>query len=153
MLDKMLKKSIAAALLVVMMAWAEMALAPMLFMHTSHMHAARDMAEHVTAHPGAHHHVMPPGHACCPGIAKSQKTALLEFAASSQPCQDDHRCCFQQGPQSVPAPVRGGEKFSRDIAPPEIAGFNPAQVESHTTPTTTIALGPPPSMLGMVLRV
>jgi hypothetical protein len=153
--DNMLKKSIAAALLVVVMAWAEMALAPMLFMHAGHVHAASEMSESVAGQMAAHHHGMPAGnrHACCPGIGKTENTALLEFAASSQPCQDDHRCCFQQGPQNVPAPVRGGDRLSRDIAPPEIAEFSLAHAESYAFPTTAIALGPPPGLLGMVLRV
>src|SRR5271167_1364427 len=113
----MLKKSIAAALLVAMMAWAEMALAPMLFMHTGHVHAALEMSEPMAAHPAAHHHVMPAGHRlpCCPGIGKTENAALLEFAASSLPCQDDHRCCFQQGPQSMPALARARHRLSRDI--------------------------------------
>ena len=41
----MFKKSIAAALLVVMVAWAEMALAPMLAMHAGHVHPAREMPD------------------------------------------------------------------------------------------------------------
>jgi hypothetical protein len=151
----MLKKSIAAALLVVMVAWAEMALAPMLAMHAGHVHPAREMAEHVASHHGAaHHHAMPAGHPCCPGLGKTENTAPIEFAASSLPCQDEHRCCFRQGPQSVPAPLTAGDKLSRDVAPSEIAELNPAyDAESHVSPATAVALGPSPGLLGMVLRV
>jgi hypothetical protein len=117
----MVKKSIAAALLVVMMAWSEMALAPMFVMHAWVMHPAREMAEHKAAH----HHVMPAGHPCCPGISKAENAAPIEFAASNLPCQDEHRCCFLQGPQNVPAPVSAGHRLSRDVARAEIAELNP----------------------------
>ncbi|MGA2203847.1 MAG: hypothetical protein ABSG40_17995 [Terriglobales bacterium] len=146
----MLKKSIATALLVVMVAWAEMTLAPMFLMHAGHVHPAHEMSEHRAAH----HHVMPAGHPCCPGLSKSENAAALEFAASGLPCQDEHRCCFRQGPQSVPAPVSAGNRFSRDIAPAEIGELNPAlNVVPHFSPAAAIAAGPPPGLLGMVLRV
>jgi hypothetical protein len=150
----MFKKSIAAALLVVIVAWAEMALAPMLAMHSRHVHPAREMAESGTGQIAAHHHVMPAGHPCCPGLGKTGNTAPLEFAASSLPCQDEHRCCFQQGPQSVPAPASAGDKLSRDVAPEEIAVLNPAHdAESRVSPATAVAPGTPPGLLGMVFRV
>ncbi len=149
---RMFKKSIAAALLVVMVAWAEMALAPMLAMHAGHVHPAREMAEHVAGQMAAHHHVMPAGHRCCPGLGKTENTAPLEFAASSLPCQDEHRCCFQQGPQSVPAPA--SSRPSREIVPAEIAELSPDHdAESHLSPATAVAVGPPPGQFGMVLRV
>ncbi len=149
---RMFKKSIAAALLVVMVAWAEMALAPMLAMHAGHVHPAREMAEHVAGQMAAHHHVMPAGHRCCPGLGKTENTAPLEFAASSLPCQDEHRCCFQQGPQSVPAPA--SSRLSREIVPAKIDEFSPAHdAESHLSPATAVAVGPPPGQFGMVLRV
>ena len=149
---RMCKKSIAAALLVVMVAWAEMALAPMLAMHALHVHPARQMAESVAGQMAAHHHVMPAGHPCCPGLGKTENTAPLEFAAGSLPCQDEHRCCFQQGPQSMPAPA--SSRLSREIAPAEIAALSPDHdAESHLSPATAVALGPPPGQFGMVLRV
>lgn len=67
----MVKKSIAAALLVAMVAGAEMALAPVFLMHASHVHPAREVTEHMTAH----HHVMPAGHRCCPGLGEIGETA------------------------------------------------------------------------------
>ena len=150
--NRMFKKSIAAALLVVMVAWVEMALAPMLAMHAGHVRPVREMAEHVAGQMAAHHHVMPAGHPCCPGLGKTENTAPLEFAASSLPCQDEHRCCFQQGPQSVPAPA--SSRLSREIVPAKIAEFSPAHdAEAHVFPATAVALGPPPGQFGMVLRV
>src|SRR5271167_4661451 len=109
----MVKKSIAAALLMAMVVWVEMALAPMFFMHAGHVHQAGEIAEHVVAH----HHAMPAGHPCCPKTSKTEAAAAIEFAAGSLPCQDEHRCCFQQGPQSVPATVSATHNLSREIAP------------------------------------
>src|SRR5208283_2353215 len=145
----MLKRSIAATLLVVMVVWAEMALEPMFLMHAGHVHAAREMSGHLAPH----HHVAPASqrHPCCPALGKTENTAGVEFAASSLPCQDEHRCCFQQGPQSVPAPVSA--RLSQPIAPAEIAERSPAQAEWHVPPATAVALGPPPGQFGMVLRV
>jgi len=154
--NRMLKKSIAAALLVAMVAWAEMAMAPMLAMHAGHVHPAREMAESVVRQMAAHHHVMPAGHhPCCPGLGKTASDrARLEFAASSMPCQDQHRCCFLQGPQSVPAPASAGDKLSRDVTPAEIAGLIPSSdAKSHASPATAVAPGPPPGLLDMVFRV
>lgn len=143
----MLKKFIAAVLLFGMMAWAEVALAPMLFMHAGHVHAASAMAEHA-----AHHHAMTAGHACCPGIGKPVDHGALELAASDMPCQDEHRCCFRQGPQSVPAPV--STTASSEGAPAQVADASlSSHATSHVFPTILVATGPPPDRLGMVLRV
>jgi hypothetical protein len=144
---RMFRKSIAAVLLFGMMAWAEVVLAPMLFMHAGHVHASPAMAEHA-----AHHHAMPADHACCPGIGKPVDRAALELAASEMPCQDEHRCCFRQGPQSVPAPV--STTASSEIAPAQIAEVVPApDATSHISATILVSTGPPPGQLGMVLRV
>ncbi len=148
----MVKKSIAAALLVIMVAWAEMAMAPMLAMHVWPGHTAREMAAHMAADM-AHHHAMPAGHPCCPKISKTEAAAPIEFAAGSLPCQDEHRCCFLQGPQNVPAPVSATHNLSREIAPTEVVEFIPIFAESHVSPTTAAAPGPPPGLLDMVLRV
>src|SRR5208337_3268234 len=145
----MLKRSIAAALLVIMVAWVEMAVAPMFVMHIWHVHPARDVSEHVAAH----HHAMPAGHPCCPELQRTGNLAPIEFAASSLPCQDQHRCCFLQGPQSVPAPVSAGRGLSREMAPATIAEFSPVHAEWPVSPATAVAPGPPPGLLGMVLRV
>ena len=147
----MVKKSIAAALFVVMVAWAEMALAPMLLMHAGHVHPAREMSEHMAAY----HHVMPPGrhYPCCPGISNTENTAPLEIANTSLPCQDEHHCCFRQGPLSVPAPVGAEHRFSRAIAPAEAAELSLPKAASNDFPATAVAPGPPPGLLAMVLRV
>jgi hypothetical protein len=145
----MVKKSIAAALLVAMVAWAEMALAPMFLMHGGHAHAAREVAEHMAAH----HHAMPAGHPCCPGLGKTGETAPREFAATSLPCQEQHRCCFLQGPPNPPATVSSRYRHSQKIAAAEIAQLSLAQAESDVSPKAAVVPGPAPGLLGMVLRV
>jgi len=146
----MLKKSIASALLVVMVVWAEMALAPMFIMQVWHVNPGREMSDHMAAH----HHTMPPGHPCCPGISKAEQVAAIEFAATTLPCQDEHRCCFRQAPLSVPAPVSAGNRLSQDAAPAQIAELNLVpDADSCISSSTAIALTPPPSLLGMILRV
>jgi hypothetical protein len=147
------KKFIAAVLLLGVGTWIEMALAPMLLMSAEHLHSAAEVAEH-----GAfHHHVMPTGHACCPKIGATGRTedsGLAEVASSSLPCQDEHRCCFRQGPQSVPAPVRAGQRLSQELALAEEPGFVPTpDSESHVFSVPEFGPGPPPGLLGMVIRV
>ena len=145
----MVKKSIATALLLVIAAWAEMSLALMFFMHVGHVRAVREMAEQKFGH----NHVMLAGHPCCPRINNTENASLLEIAASNRPCQEEHRCCFSQGPQNVPAPAIAGQKFSRDVAFEETAEFSPGSVESHVSPMIAVAPGPPPGLLDMVIRV
>jgi hypothetical protein len=146
----MVKKSIAAALLVAMVAWAEMALAPMLAM-PAHMLPAFDSVEHAVMH------AMPAGHACCPKISttnNSEEQAPVEFASNRLPFQDEHRCCFRQGPQSVPAPVSAQQRLSQATASAEIAVIRLAGGSySRVLSEVQFALGPPPSTMGMVLRV
>ncbi|MFY9662315.1 MAG: hypothetical protein WAJ97_16960 [Terriglobales bacterium] len=149
----MLKKYISVALLVTMVAWAEMALAPMLVMHAGHVHTAGAMAGPMAEAMAAHHHAMPAGHPCCPGLSKTENTAPIEFAAGSLPCQDEHRCCFRQGPLNVPAPLNAGHRFSRDIAPAEVAELIPPRAEPYASQATAVTPGPPPALLGMILRV
>jgi hypothetical protein len=150
----MVKKSIATALLLAMVAWAEMATAPMFIMHAWHMPPAREMAEHNATHNhAAHHSAMPASHPCCPKLGKTENASLLEFAASSVPCQDQHRCCFLQGPQNVPAPVGAGRGLSQELAPAVIADLSPTPAAAHVSPATAVAVSPPPILLGMILRV
>lgn len=146
----MMKKSIAAALLMVITAWAEMALAPMLLMHGGSTHAASEMAmpvaDHAHAMPAGHHHP------CCPAIGKAESVAVVEFAAGSSPCDDEHRCCFRQAPQSVPAPV--SSRVSSELAEAELAAAGPEPtVESYLAATELVAAGTLPDQFGMVLRV
>lgn len=134
----------------VMMAWAELVLAPMLFMHGGPIHGAREMAKDVAQH----EHAMPAGHhhPCCPAIGKTENVAPIEFAAGSSPCDDEHRCCFRQGPQNVPAPVT--TRVSRKVAQAEVVAAGAFHtVESYLSPAILAAAGPPPDQFGMVLRV
>jgi hypothetical protein len=145
----MVKKSIAAALLVCMVAWAEMALAPMFFMHAWHLQPSNEVAEHHALH----HGVMPAGHPCCPKVNQTENALPLQFAASGLPCQDEHRCCFLQGSHNPPAPVSARQGLSRAIAASEIAEFSPAHSESRISAIAVVAPGPLPGALDMVLRV
>ena len=132
----------------VMAAWAEMALAPMLLMHAGHVSAARQVFDHTAAH----HHAMPAGHSCCPGVGKIQSPVALTLSAGSLPCNDEHRCCFQQGPQSVPA--RLNSRPLREIVPTEVAEVNPVRdAESRLPLGSGVVPASPPLQLGMVLRV
>jgi hypothetical protein len=146
----MVKKSIAAALLVVMVVWVEVALAPMLPMHLWGEHAAPAMTASMPAH---HHHGGSAEHACCPKVSHTENAPPVEFAASSLPCMDAHRCCFLQGPQNPPTPVKAGDGISQDMAPAEMAEVRPVSGESQGFSVTRVAPGPPPGLLGMVLRV
>jgi hypothetical protein len=148
----MLKKSMAALLLVVVVAWAEMALAPMFIMQVWHVHPARE----ASAPMAAGHHEMPTGHRCCPGISdprRKTENAPVEIAVSNLPCQDQHRCCFRQGPLNVPAPVSARQEVSRALASANVAELSPPQTGSNDFSPTPVASGPPPGLLGMILRV
>jgi len=144
----MVRKSIAAALLFSLMAWAEIMMAPMLAMQIGHSHQPA-MAEAMVAH----HAAMPADHACCPRISRSEDPAPLELAATSQPCQDEHRCCFRQGPQDLPSPASTGHRFSREIVSLEVAEFRPDRDKSNFSPAIGIDPGSPPGMFSTVLRV
>ncbi len=144
------KKFIAAVLLAVG-TWIEMALAPMLLM-SGHLHSAAEVAEH-----GAfHHHVMPAGHACCPKIGATGSTedsGLAEVMSGGLPCADEHRCCFRQGPQSVPAPVSAGQRLSQEPALAQRNSHSTPDSESHVFSAPEFGPGPPSGLLGMVIRV
>jgi hypothetical protein len=148
----MVKKSIAAALLVAMVAWAEMALAPMLAM-PAHVLPAVVSVEHAAMHS----HAMPAGHPCCPKISatnNSEEQAPVELGSSRLSYQDEHRCCFRQGPQSVPAPLSAQQRLSQATASAETTEIMPVGgSESRLFSEIQFALGPPPSAMNMVLRV
>jgi hypothetical protein len=151
----MVRKSIAALLVLVVTAWAEVLLAPMFTIHVAHMnvahmHAAREMAKPVATH----HHVMPASHACCPGLHKNTPILpTLEFVAASLPCENQHRCCFRQGPQSAPAPVRERANNSQEVAKTDSAATQPTV---RTEPWISVSFAsalPPPTLFGMVSRI
>jgi hypothetical protein len=153
----MVKKSIAAALLVAMAAWAEMALAPMLAMPAHMLPGIVTPAIVTEEHAGMHSHAMPAGHACCPKIGatnNSEEQTPVEFGSSRFPFQDEHRCCFRQGPQSVPAPGSAQQRLSQGTAGAETAEIRLVPCsESRICSEIKSALGPPPSAMRMVLRV
>jgi hypothetical protein len=163
----MAKKAIASVLLVAMMAWAEMALAPMLAMHAGHMLPGHEMAADMPPERDAHHHAamhhaaqvaepeqMNSGRTCCPAVHKAEPEVVLELSAGTWGCDDPHSCCFQQGPQSVPVPARDVQKLTRDVAPVVVAEVNPAQpAMKRTVGNSALAVSPPPDVFGMILRV
>ena len=153
----MVKKSIAAALLVVMVAWAEMALAPMLAMPAHMLPAIVTPAIITAGHSAMHDHAMPAGHPCCPKIGmpnKSDEQVAFEFGSSRLPYQDQHRCCFRQGPQSLPTPVSSQPRLSQGTASAETAEIRSARdSESLIFSGIQFALGSPPSTMSKVLRV
>jgi hypothetical protein len=144
----MVRKSIATALLFSMVAWAELMMAPMLAMQIGHSHPSA-MVEAMAVH----HAAMPADHACCPKIGRSENPALLELAAASQPCQEEHRCCFQQGPQDLPSPASTGHRFSRAIVSLEVVELRPDLDKSNFSPVPAVDPGSPPGMFSTVLRV
>jgi hypothetical protein len=143
----MIRKFIAAALLFSMVAW-EIMMTPMLAMQIGHSHQPA-----MAVAMAAHHAAIPADHACCPRIGGSQNPALLELAATSAPCHEEHRCCFRQGPKDLPGPASSGHRFSREIVSLEVVARRPDRAESNVSPATAVDRGSPPGMFGMVLRV
>lgn len=98
----MVKKCLAAVLLLGLLAWAEMPVAPMLLMHIAHAEPAQAAARAATHR----HQAVTSPHDCCPGLHKAAfPVPLLAFAERYVPCSDKHRCCFQQA-RNVPAPAQ-----------------------------------------------
>ena len=160
------KKAIAGVLLLAIVAWAELLLAPMLLMHAERLHLGHEMAlsgAHDTGVTSATHHH--PGHAhaaglpCCPDLHKegshrATSNSLLFMVSSTPECADSHRCCFWQGPQSVPAPVRDVQKFERNTAPlsPTQASL-PVHTEPRFAGDTPLAVPPHADLFGITLRI
>lgn len=152
------KKAIAAILLVVITAWAEITLAPMLAMHWGHMRPGHEMAADMPAIHAGHHHApdlaQSQGRRCCPGLRKLESMDLLEAVSDSPACDDPHSCCFRQGPQGVPAPARDIQRLAREIAPGVIAEAGPMRVAARrAVRNAVLAVSPPPGLFGMALRV
>ncbi|MGB9234824.1 MAG: hypothetical protein WCC04_10450 [Terriglobales bacterium] len=153
----MAKKAIAAILLLVISAWAEMAMAPMLAMHAGHMRPGHEMAADMPTDHGMDRHA---GHAhmarlpCCPQLHRIETETASEMIAGSSSCADPHSCCFQQGPQSVPAPVSDRQKLAREIAPAATATTSPAvEASNRFMERGILALRPPPNLFGVMLRI
>src|ERR1700722_2529952 len=135
----MAKKAITAMLLVAMVAWAEMALAPMLAMQAGRMRPGHAMAVVMPPEHAHHHAAMHPagqvaegaptnsGRPCCPGVHTAQPEVVLELSAGLFGCEDPFSCCFQQGPQSIPIPARDVQKLTRDMTPVVVAELDPVQ--------------------------
>ena len=115
----MAKKVVAGVLLLAIAAWAEMALAPMLAMH-AHAHPGRTLVAELSSRHAPNHHGVAAEqvakHACCPPVVRIETEGMVELVAESSGCQDSHRCCFRQGPQSVPAPVSEDQQLRPQVA-------------------------------------
>ena len=154
----MAKKAVAAVLLVAMVAWAEMTLAPMLAMHAGHIRPRHEMAPDMPAERAAadHHaeHASMSGHPCCPGLHQPENAADLTLTTGAPPCEDPHSCCFRQGPQSVPAPASDIQRLAREMAPAVAVEINPERGTAKNALRDSVpALLPPPDLFGMTLRV
>jgi len=154
----MAKRATAGVLLAAILAWAEMALAPMLMMHAGHMRPGHEMAADMPGEQAAHHHGEPGGrHPCCPSLNKAQSENVIEFATGDYGCSDPHSCCFRQGPQSVPAPARDLQRDDQRLA----GALVRAALGQVTRPVPAgrtghdgaLALSSPPDVFGMTLRV
>jgi len=155
----MAKKATAAVLLLSVLMWAEMALAPMLAMHAGHMRAGHKMAADMPAEHAAHlaEHQEEMNHACCPRVHKKTSDNTLEFAAGVPPCSDPHSCCFRQGPQSVPSLAHepeGNDRLANDMLPAAPAPTIPVDAGAgRELSDYFLALSPPEEVFGMTLRV
>ena len=144
----MLKKSIAVLLLLTVTAWAEVVMAPMFSFHAGHDHASHSATPHA-----AHQHSMPAAHACCPGLKKVEPSPGFELRADGVPCEEQHRCCFRQGPQSTPSPVSDRRQPSPTISDNTADEAANLPVQRSTAYAATPALRPPPETFSTVLRI
>jgi hypothetical protein len=157
----MAKKAIAAMLLLVVAAWAEMALAPMLLMRAGHMLPGHTMAgagaEQDTRQTQAHHHAQQAQAAalpCCPELHKREPGAALVWIAGAPNCDDSHSCCYRRGPQSVPAPVRDVQRLGRELAPAAAMKVNlPVESETKVAGSSLLGFRPSADAFGMTLRI
>lgn len=159
----MAKKATAAVLLLIVAAWAEMTIAPMLAMHAGHMRPGQEMAADIAVEHSAHHHSASSQsedaqtnaeRPCCPGHHKMEPADVLEVVSGAPACDDPHNCCFRQGPQSIPAPARDVQRLGREMTLaaavetiPEPGADNSA---AWSSPSSSAS---PPQVSGMTLRV
>ena len=146
-------------LLLVIAAWAEMTAAPMLAMHAGHMRPGHEMAADMPMHHAAHRHAAPSpakseGRPCCPSVRKTEPADLPQLFSGGPACDDPHSCCFRQGPQSVPAPLRNVRPVTREMAPALAGELIPVlRLVAPVLRDSSLALSPPPDIFGMTLRI
>jgi hypothetical protein len=158
----MRKKAIALVLALVVAAWSEMAVAPMLAMHAGHMLAGHEMAADMPSPQHAHHHAQlsaeqAQGNShrpCCPGLRGAQTVIVIEVVSAAPGCDDSDSCCFRQGPQSVPAAADSVQNLRRDATPaPAVEAMAVRPVVKQSFNRSLVAISPPPDVFGMTLRV
>lgn len=139
----MVRRSIAALLLWSMAAWAEIALAPLFSIHVAHLASTKA---------ASHEHAMPASHPCCPGGAQAV-AANFAVKAAGLPCEEQHRCCFRQGPASPPTTAKECVNAAPEISIASAGiGADFATRPSPHSPTQPAA-PIPPGTLGVVLRI
>lgn len=153
----MVRKAIAGMLLLAIVAWAEMTLAPMLAMYGRHLHVQSAFPANGISQNGPHHHAAPQQatkHPCCPPVRKIEAEDALELVAENSGRQDSHRCCFRQGPQSVPAPASDARQFGPQLFSTISPHVSVTAGGSHPIDIGMQAASPPyPRTFGMTLRV
>ncbi|MFZ3266375.1 MAG: hypothetical protein WA172_20390 [Terriglobales bacterium] len=159
----MAKKTTAAVLLLVVAAWAEMTMAPMLAMHAGHMRPGHEMAvdmpaehsaHHRSAHPQSEDAQMDAERPCCPGHHKMETADVSEVVSGAPACDDPHSCCFRQGPQSVPTLARSVQRRTREATPVAAVETGPERGTAEIAISSiALILHSPPDVFGMTLRV
>jgi len=153
----MAKKAIAAVMLLATAAWAEMALAPMLAMYAFHAHAGHAVAPETPSQQAAHHHEASTRsgakHPCCPPVRRVEAEGVLVLAAENSGCQDSHRCCLRQGPQSVPAPVSEARQLGPLSSTTSTQANQVFSVSCSIEAEIETASPPYPHTFGMTLRI
>jgi hypothetical protein len=152
----MAKKATAGILLFVIVAWAEMSMAPMIAMHAGHMRAGHEMVSDMPPGHPAHHHsqaAQSEWRPCCPGVHRTDQNDVLEVVSGAPACDDPHSCCFRQGPQNIPAPARDVLQFSPELAL-GVVNISPFPIAAeHPIRERSPELSTPPDIFGMILRV
>ena len=144
----MAKKFIAGIGLLMITAWAELFPLPMFAMHAMHRHTAH------AAVPAGHHHAMQNAHPCCPGLARRAPVATpVELAATSEPCADEHRCCFRQAPQTAPGPTSDRQNPSPDVQVIQVLTATPIPQFQSAIASRLDGDRSPPAIFGMILRI
>jgi len=155
---QMARRAITFVVLFAVAAWAELCVAPMLTMvahvHPTHAAAANKM-DHAAMHHGMHHGGADAAEKpCCPGLHGTISDKGLTIAAEAPGCEDSHRCCFRQGPQSVPSPVRDVERQGQSTESVVIAAMVLPQQAMERAPSMSAGMAArPPDLFAMTFRV